>query len=672
MTKKNLVRVVEDGRVEELREMIDNLFPEMGLVVFAVARGQFECAKILLEHNQNNTEERENGYTALHVACLFGYIDCVSLLLQRGAYVDAVTTTEAQHTPLILAAKNNHYQCLSVLLEYKADINKQAADTGETALIFSCQEGFTRCVSILLAHGANPNITTFDGCTPLTLAITENHFDCIDLLLQYDADLYQPNAIGTPLMVACKFGFLQITRLLLDRLSENHINTAIGSVTALFLAAMHGHYDCLEELIKHGAKTDLTTENNISPLMMACQHGHISCVALLLKHGANLSRQTTNGGITSLHIATEQAHLECVKLLLTQKHPPVVDIPRSDTGSTCLYIASQFGHYHIAKMLIEAGAEIDRCRDDQTGSTSLFVAAQQGHLDLVRLLIQNGAHVNKQRIIDGATPLLFACQNGHTACAQLLLQSGAHVNTIAFNTGATPLFIACQNGHYDIVELLIHYHADVNKSTTHVQVSPLLMACLYGHLECARLLIQFGADINQPRSDSLSTPLLCACENGREACAKLLIENGASLNQACSKGRTPLVAAVSSGHIGIVQILLNHHRDMRFQATYNAASVFNVCAVHGFFANLPWLPYADTQVLWNGMNLQKLAHSNQHYHVARLLEDEDELMLSFSMRMLRAQENNNGLLQDDYSHCDLLSSSSLKQKRRFISTTPPS
>ena len=48
-----------------------------------------------------------------------------------------------------------------------------------------------------------------------------------------------------------------------------------------------------------------------------------------------------------------------------------------------------------------------------------------------------------------------------------------------------------------------------------------------------------------------------ACENGHVHAVRRLINAGASLDCACEDGTTPLIAAVTAGHLAVVQALLS-------------------------------------------------------------------------------------------------------------------
>lgn len=65
-------------------------------------------------------------------------------------------------------------------------------------------------------------------------------------------------------------------------------------------------------------------------------------------------------------------------------------------GNTPLTIAAYYGHYEIAKILIDNGARVD--------SDALTAAIEAGNIYVVRLLLENGANVNHPNE-KGSTPL---------------------------------------------------------------------------------------------------------------------------------------------------------------------------------------------------------------------------------------------------------------------------
>ena len=116
--------------------------------------------------------------------------------------------------------------------------------------------------------------------------------------------------------------------------------------------------------------------------------------------------------------------------------------------------------FHIWYMMQFVGADMNKAAD--CGGTPLGEAARGGHGAVVKVLIAAGADVNKAE--DYPTPLQIAVANDHEAVVKLLIAAGADVNK-ADNFGETPLGEAVMNDHEAVVKALIAAGADVNKAS---------------------------------------------------------------------------------------------------------------------------------------------------------------------------------------------------------------
>lgn len=90
---------------------------------------------------------------------------------------------------------------------------------------------------------------------------------------------------------------------------------------------------------------------------------------------------------TALYRAVDANEKECVAILLENKADPNV---KSSQGHTPLMEAARDGHFEIAKMLIDYGADVKAARSDD-GQTALHLAAKWGRGDVVKLLLDKGA-----------------------------------------------------------------------------------------------------------------------------------------------------------------------------------------------------------------------------------------------------------------------------------------
>ena len=87
---------------------------------------------------------------------------------------------------------------------------------------------------------------------------------------------------------------------------------------AIHEAAMYGHLNCLELLLKYGAKVDAAAYNSngpSTPLHYAARHGHVKCVELLLRKNANW-KSCNRYGETPLHFTAMRGHVDCMQALV--------------------------------------------------------------------------------------------------------------------------------------------------------------------------------------------------------------------------------------------------------------------------------------------------------------------------------------------------------------------
>lgn len=269
-----------------------------------------------------------------------------------------------------------------------------------------------------------------------------------------------------------------------------------------------------------------------------------------------------------------------------------------EVAHTPLSAAARIGNLEIAKLLLDAGSQIDFY--DVYVQSPLMAAAEAGHLDFVKFLVKNGADINAVSDNHG-TPLHCAAKGGQLEVVSYLLEQGANMNAYVYREG-TPLNSAAKNGHREVLALLIDRGALLN-SPDSKQVpaltragyrgdnqtitlllerganiepqgnmrSALYAAAMYGHTETAKLLVAKGANIN--RATTEGTALIAAARFGRPETVTFLLSKGAVIDQQVGEWGTALVAAAWEGHTETVKLLLSKGAEIDLQTNEQSTIV---------------------------------------------------------------------------------------------------
>ncbi|PIG88196.1 ankyrin repeat-containing protein [Aspergillus arachidicola] len=286
--------------------------------------------------------------------------------------------------------------------------------------------------------------------------------------------------------------------------------------TPIMLAAMNGHKEIVELLVHHGADINRQVGGVCYPVLGAIAYGNVDIVEYLLITGVDLDVALDGfWDYNPLELAAHEGHAEVVKLLLRYGVDP--------NKSSALALATSLGKLEAARVLLEAGANIERiCTRNQMDA--LFNAVDRGNATVVSLLIEYGANLER-RDNDGMTPLAYAAYFRRPEAAEVLLNHGAKVN--ALSQGLTALSWAIDEGKVPMVKLLLENGADLT-----ITNEPLLLRILKSNR------------IHNQEADA--------------AIVELLLNHGADPNCCDRKGRTPLLLATVKQKLGIMRVLLVH------------------------------------------------------------------------------------------------------------------
>lgn len=177
------------------------------------------------------------------------------------------------------------------------------------------------------------------------------------------------------------------------------------------------------------------------------------------------------------------------------------------------------------------------------GSTPLIIAAAHGYDKIVRLLINAGADVNKKSLT-GETPL------------------GCAIYSVFTSTSLYTNFSGLDSSAVKTVKMLLQAGADVNASNNSDNDTALMRAASISHGKVfIPILLKAGADINRQNKRSLSA-LMCAIKGGWKQNVDILLENKANINAVDTDGKTPLTIAAASSRPVITAKLIKAGADV--------------------------------------------------------------------------------------------------------------
>lgn len=182
----------------------------------------------------------------------------------------------------------------------------------------------------------------FNGKLEKARALIKEHPELVNSQNSYDG--------RTPLHLAVEYGHKDVAELLLANKADVEAK-AHGDWTPLLNAVFGGHKDLVELLLAHKADVNVKEDAGRTPLHVAAENGHTDITALLLAHKADVNVKNRDG-LTPLHIAAALGYKDLVELLLTNN----ADINAKDnTGRTPLGFAVLHNYKDLAELLRQHG-----------------------------------------------------------------------------------------------------------------------------------------------------------------------------------------------------------------------------------------------------------------------------------------------------------------------------
>jgi ankyrin repeat protein len=274
----------------------------------------------------------------------------------------------------------------------------------------------------LLAAGAAVNDADAEGTTPLHWAVWADDVPTVEALLRGGANARASNVFTlTPLAIAAEHGNAAIVRRLLQAGATADGVDAAGE-TVLMTAVRSGSVETVRLLIEAGAAVDaFEPQLRLTPLMWAARTNSGAIARLLIDKGASLEARTRVGAKPAARPPGTGGGSHGVGIVRSGV-PPQGEQQPTPGGMTPLLFAARDGAVDAARVLIDAGAELNAA--DPNGMTPLLMAITNAQIAVAQLLVDKGADV---RVVDwyGRTPLWAAVE-----IRNLDLRSGATDNGV--------------------------------------------------------------------------------------------------------------------------------------------------------------------------------------------------------------------------------------------------
>jgi ankyrin repeat protein len=459
----------------------------------------------------------------------------------------------ADDPALVRAARAGDARAVAALLQQKADANAVAID-GTTALHWAVRADDIDTVDALIRAGAQVTTASRHGVTPLYIAAGQGNAAMIRRLVTAGADANSTDISGdTVLMAAVRAGNSDAVRALLD--ADAQVNAAEPQVghTALMWAVREDRPELVSLLLGRGASLELKTRTGAKPAVRPPGAGGGSHGVGIVRGGVppQGEQPPTPGGMTALSFAAREGRLEAARLLIDAG----ADVnAREANGITPLVMAITNRHTPVAALLLARGADPDAA--DWWGRTPLWAAVDMRNLDLDSRTLENGVErgpvweLIEALIAKGADVNARVKEFPPQRRFMMPLGSLAWVDF----TGQTPFVRASLSADVPLMKLLLAKGADPTIATFNGTTALMAAAGVnwvvgqtYSessgmYLEAVKLCLELGGDVNAVNAMGLAA-VHGAANRGSDDIIELLARHGARLDVKDKEGRTPMTWA---------------------------------------------------------------------------------------------------------------------------------
>ena len=300
------------------------------------------------------------------------------------------------------------------------------------------------------------------------------------------------------------------------------------------------------------------------------------------------------------------------------------DVTATDeTEATALVLAAYGNHVDVARLLVEAGADVNH--KDVTEQSAYLISTSEVGDDprLLDLMLASGARVQAKDSFNG-TGLIRAAERGFPVIIDRLLDAGIqvdHVNELGWTALHEAVILGRGTEPYvRVVRRLVDAGADVALPSQRDGVRPVEHAERRGFTRIAAILREAARDMTP------DTRLLRAAADGSVAAVEAALADGADLEARDERDRTALLLAATRDHVDVARLLVargadvnavDDQRDTPFLVTGVTGSVEMLDAL------LPGDPDTSITNRFGGVSVIPASERGHAEYVAAVLERTD-------------------------------------------------
>jgi ankyrin repeat protein len=348
------------------------------------------------------------GSTALMSACQYGNTECVRVLLEIEADVNAVTGG-SQRTALMTAGFYNHYACAKLLVDHGAKL-RDLSKRGWSALFYASASGAADIVQLLCDSGAKVDRKDKKGNRAIMIATANGHAAVVEVLIKAGAAPAPENKVGfTPWIGAARIESSDILANLIrggGEWSNYDLETSDGLEFAMKLYHTD-HFDKMEGYImdktvpgythfevdkrkkKKKEKVRKMSQEELDrikekrlleqkrkrinkckekykgkagkvspPFIEAAIAGNPNDLMLMMEdEDMDVNQREREGGFTALMYAAFHNHVTCLNVLLDNRETQMNLRNNVDIGQTAIQWANDRGSWECVQILMDRGAK---------------------------------------------------------------------------------------------------------------------------------------------------------------------------------------------------------------------------------------------------------------------------------------------------------------------------